>query len=147
MIYRYILETIEQKVVALKEEIEFARSYLFLQQIHYDESLTFSIKLESEWHKSAMPPLSLQVVLENAFKHNVIIPVQPLHIEISRENHWLVIRNNMQRKISHEYTLGIGQKNLVKRYAMISNLLPVFEIENSSYIVKLPLIKDEDGNH
>jgi len=142
-IYRYVLETIEQPVTTLNKELEFMRSYLFLQQIRYGESLTFSVNIYANLLPWLLPPLSLQVLLENAIKHNIVNESNPLKIEILNENTSLIVRNNIQPKISGNST-GLGLKNLVKRYALISNLEPTFTVVNNLYVAKLPLINTEN---
>ncbi len=142
-IYRYVLDTIEQPVARLNQELEFMRSYLFLQQMRYGKNLTWSVNIPAELLQSAIPPLSLQVVLENAIKHNIVNEAKPLHIEVFSENNHLIIKNNIQLKVGTRSS-GLGQKNLLKRYAFISNSAPVFQIINNDYIAKLPLIKIED---
>lgn len=141
-IYRYVLETIEQPVVTLSQELDFMRSYLFLQQIRYGESLTYSVNIPAELLQMVVPPLSLQVLLENAIKHNIVNEEKPLKIEIFNEGIYLNIRNNIQPKISGTST-GLGLKNLVKRYALISTLQTSFKVINNYYIAKIPLIKIE----
>jgi LytS/YehU family sensor histidine kinase len=143
-IYRYVLETIEQPVVTLNRELEFMRSYLFLQQIRYGESLTYSVNIISGHLQLLVPPLSLQVLLENAMKHNIVNDDKPLKIEICSEGDYLIIKNPVQPRISVTST-GLGLKNLIKRYALISKLEPEFKIENSFYIARIPLIKVEQN--
>lgn len=145
MIYRYVLETIEQPVATLGKELEFMRSYLFLQQIRYGENLTYSVNINADLMELFLPPLSLQVVLENAMKHNILNESKPLHISICNEALTLVVKNNIQPKISKGISTGLGLKNLVKRYALISNLEPEFKVENKDYIARLPLIKTENN--
>ncbi len=145
MIYRYVLETIEQPVSTLRKELVFTKSYFFLQQIRYGENLSYSVNISAELLEMSLPPLSLQVVLENAMKHNIINDSKPLHIEISNQGSTLVVKNNMQLKISKGISTGVGLKNLIKRYALISNLVPEFKVETSHYIAKLPLIKIESN--
>lgn len=140
MIYRYVLETIEKPVVTLGEELAFVRSYFFLQQIRYGDSLTLSVNLPSELLELLLPPLSLQVVLENAIKHNIVNASQPLQIDISGSGRQLVIRNNLQPKISAYTSTHLGQANLSRRYAMITTEEPGFFVETGFYKVKLPLI-------
>lgn len=139
-IYRYVLETIEQPVVTLSKELDFMRSYLFLQQIRYGENLTFTDNIPSGLLPMVVPPLSLQVLLENAIKHNIVNESKPLKIEIFSEDLYLIVKNNIQPKISGTST-GLGLKNLVKRYALISKLEPSFQINNNYYVAKIPLIK------
>lgn len=142
-IYRYVLETIEKPVVSLNEELDFIRSYIFLQQIRYGESLSFKVNLPADLLGMLLPPLSLQLVLENAIKHNIVNQSQPLNIDISHDSSWLIVKNNMQRKISSNVSTGLGQKNLVKRYAMICEDIPQFMVESNNYIVRLPLIQTD----
>ncbi len=142
-IYRYVLDTIEKPVVSVDEEINFARSYMFLQQIRYGEQLKFSIDLPTKILSALLPPLSLQVVLENACKHNLIDEEKPLQIAIRNENDSLVITNNIQLKISSRTSKGTGQLNLRKRYELLSDDLPEFRVGTNEYKVILPLIYDE----
>ncbi len=142
-IYRYVLETIEQPVTTLGKELDFMRSYLFLQQIRYGDTLTFSVNIAANMLPWLLPPLSLQVVLENAIKHNIVNESKPLKIEIYSESAFLVVKNTIQPKISGTST-GLGLKNLAKRYALISALEPTFRVVNNKYIAKLPLINTEN---
>ena len=140
-IYRYVLETIEQPVASLGKELDFMRSYLFLQQIRYGDTLSYSVDIQAELLELFLPPLSLQVVLENATKHNIVNESKPLHIDIYNEGSTLVVKNNLQSKISSGRSTGLGLKNLVKRYALISKLEPSFNVVNNHYVAKIPLIK------
>jgi PAS domain S-box-containing protein len=143
-IYRYVLETIEKPVVTLSKELSFVRSYIFLQQNRYGENLILAVNLPSDLLKLYMPPLSLQIVLENAIKHNIVNESNPLHINIFNEEGRLIISNNIQPKISMGKSTGLGQKNMVKRYSLISDKVPSFQVINNQYVVKLPLLKIEN---
>ncbi|MDA3912509.1 MAG: sensor histidine kinase [Bacteroidales bacterium] len=142
-VYRYVLESIEQPVRALNREMEFARSYLFLQQIRYGDGLKYSVEMPADCMSQLLPPLSLQVVLENSIKHNIVDAERPLIIEISCHDGELVVINNIQLKISTNVSTGVGLQNLKKRYTFVSEKAPVFYIDNNHYIAKLPLIKAE----
>lgn len=144
-IYRYVLETIERPVTTLEKELDFMRSYMYLQQMRYGNNLTYSVDIPASILVLLLPPLSLQVVLENAIKHNIVNDTTPLHIEIGRKNHELVISNPIQLKVSRTRSTGLGLKNLKKRYAMISDQTPSFHIVDNSYVAKLPLLKNEEG--
>lgn len=143
-IYRYVLETIEKHVVSLADELGFVRSYIFLQQIRYGDAIRLSVNVTAGVLNNYLPPLSLQLVLENAIKHNVVSTGQPLIIDIFMEENRLVVVNNIQVKVSSGKSTGLGQKNLAKRYMMISDEVPEFSVRNNSYIVKLPLIDSEN---
>ncbi|WP_162416575.1 sensor histidine kinase [Cyclobacterium roseum] len=142
-IYRYVLETIEQPVATLEKELNFMRSYLFLQKIRYGDYLVYSINVPASLLKFFLPPLSLQVVLENAIKHNVINESMPLSIDIFSQGNYLIVKNNLQPKISMGHSTGLGVKNLTKRYAMIGSEEPAFVVQTDYYIAKLPLIDGE----
>jgi len=142
-IYRYVLEMIEQPVATLKDEAGFMKSYLFLQQIRYGSNLTFSVNIPSELLSWRLPPLSLQTLLENAIKHNIVNEERPLNVEIFCENNYLIVRNNIQPKISGKST-GVGLKNLKKRYALICDIKPSFGINDNCYVAKIPLISPEN---
>lgn len=144
MVYRYVLETIEKQVVSLGDELEFMRSYMFLQQIRYGEHLILQVNVPSAYLKKLMPPLSLQLVLENAIKHNEISQSKPLKIEIYCHDGFLLLKNVLQPKVSSGNSTGMGQKNLFKRYELLHDEVPTFVIENSSYVVKLPLIDNDE---
>lgn len=146
-IYRYVLETIEQPVARLEKELDFLRSYLFLQQIRYGKSLMYSINIPGEMFEMVLPPLSLQITTENAIKHNVVDKDKPLRIDIYCENRQVIVKNNLQLKISAVASTGLGIKNLKRRYSFISSEAPEFYVNTNYYIAKLPLIdidNDED---
>ncbi len=144
MVYRYVLETIEKQVVTLGDELGFVHSYMFLQQIRYGKSLELEINVPAEKLTSLMPPLSLQLVLENAIKHNEISELKPLTIGILVEKEMLIVRNIVQPKFSSGVSTRMGQKNLMKRYELLHDILPEFLVENKFYVAKLPLINDDE---
>lgn len=143
LIYRYVLETIEQPLVDLKSELRFSRSYLFLQQLRYGEGVKVNITVPAAYLDQLLPPLSMQVVLENAIKHNIANASKPLYIKVGVENGHLVVRNNLQPKVSNTYSAGLGQRNLTNRYQMVNAKVPTFTVKTSNYEVRLPLIKIE----
>src|SRR5688572_13752301 len=95
-VYRYVLDTRDKEVVPLEEESSFLKSYLFLQQIRFGDKLKLSIAIDDV--KTKLPPLVLQMLIENAIKHNVIAEDSPLSIRVYSEGEYLVVENNLQRK-------------------------------------------------
>lgn len=149
-IYRYVLESIEQPVSSLEKELDFMRSYLFLQQIRHGDNLSYSVNIAGSLLGLMLPPLSLQVVLENAIKHNIVNNDKPLHIDISCDGEVLMIKNNIQPVISRGISTGMGLKNLQRRYALVSDQTPEFRVVNRQYVARLPLInpeQDEGADH
>jgi len=141
-IYRYVLETVEQTVSTVENELDFINSYCFLQQIRYGKNLTFAVNVQAHVMSCFVPPLSLQTLFENAIKHNIVNELKPLHIDVINEADYLVIKNNIQTKLSKTKSTGIGLKNLTKRYSLICDSQPVFYRDKDTFIAKLPLIKE-----
>ena len=140
-IYRYVLDNIEQTVSPLEKELDFIRSYFFLQEIRYGASLTYSINLPASIMNCFLPPLSFQIIIENAIKHNVVNESKPLHIDIRYEDKFIIISNKIQAKISRSKSTGIGLNNLQKRYALISDIHPDFNVMENRFVARLPLIE------
>ena len=140
-LYRYVLESIEEPLVSLEKELDFINAYMYLQQIRYGKSIEYSINIPAAMLRYQMPPLSLQVVFENAIKHNQLTGEAPLNIRITVDDDKLVVSNTYRPKVSKYERKGIGQQNLERRYALLGNEKPAFRITENDYIVELPLIK------
>jgi len=142
-VYRYVLDTRAQEVVELKTEMEFVESYLYLQKIRFDEKLRVEINVKG-YEKSMVPPMSIQMLLENAIKHNTIAKDEPLTIQISVEDGKLVVSNNLQKKnIPIGEISGTGLDNITSRYEFLSkDKVDVIETD-TTFTVKLPLLSFE----
>jgi LytS/YehU family sensor histidine kinase len=125
-------------VVTLDEELKFLMSYLYLQQIRFGDKLKLNIQLEGV--KSMVAPLVVQMLIENAIKHNIVSEENPLEIHVYTMDNFIVVENNLQKKmVFSEESTGIGLENICKRYEFLSNT-PVEIIQNDKFIVKLPVI-------
>ncbi|WP_299185610.1 sensor histidine kinase [uncultured Aquimarina sp.] len=143
-IYRYNLTQSEEVVVPLKKELELINSYMSLQKIRFGESIIFQNNIEESKLHLLLPPMTLELLFENAIKHNSVDINKPLKITISIENLNLKVINNFQPKNNdYEKSLGIGQKNLVNQYKMLHTKIPEFNILNNNYIASIPLIQPE----
>lgn len=142
-IYRVVLELKEHSLIHLSEELDFIRSYIFLQKIRFSENLSIDINIPSQYLDHYLPPFSLQLVIENAIKHNIISEEHPLHIEIYYEADRLVVRNNLQIRNNFHGSTGVGSKNMELRYKLISEDEPEFYTDAEYYYVRLPLIEEE----
>ena len=137
-VYRYLLDTRDKEIVPLEEEKKFLESYLFLQQIRFGEKLKLTVSLDDR--PCMVPPLVLQMLVENAIKHNVISEQAPLSIHIHTEEDFIVIENNLQKKDKMmEDSPGVGLDNIRKRYEFLTNK-KVEVIEREKFIVRLPMI-------
>ncbi|MEM9857000.1 MAG: histidine kinase [Bacteroidota bacterium] len=139
-VYRYVLETREKDVVPLAEELNFVKSFIFLQKIRHEDSLVFILE-EFETANLSVIPLSVQMLVENALKHNVISDDEPLIVRIYQKGSFLVIENNLQKKnILKEESSGIGLENIKAQYEMLSSGEVVIKEDNHLFTVELPLI-------
>ncbi|WP_286755318.1 histidine kinase [Roseivirga sp. UBA838] len=139
-VYRYVLETRSKEVVSLETEMKFVESYLFLQHIRFDDKLRVEASV-SGFENRMLPPLALQMLLENAIKHNTIAKDEPLTISIRVEEDMLVVENNLQIKnIPTEESSGMGLANIKARYEFLSDKPVVVEKTESYFRVKLPLL-------
>ncbi len=144
-VYRYTLDVIDKPVISLAEEIEFARAYMFLQKLRFEDAFVFDISIDESCFDQLIPPLALQILLENAFKHNTATRKKPLNIKISgkKNSNSIVVRNNIQHKVRLKYSRGIGLENLRNRYQLISEILPEVQSAGNEYIVRLPLLNSD----
>jgi LytS/YehU family sensor histidine kinase len=144
-IFRYILEIKDKSVVELKSELDFLSAYYYLQKIRFEEDLQLSIFIEKDIYNMLLPPLSLQLLVENAIKHNQIRTDIPLKISIEHQGNILVVRNNLLRRNKSDITsTKIGQTNLINRYQHISEQTPRFYEKDGYYIAEIPLLRDEN---
>ncbi len=138
-IYRYVLEQKDKDAVNISEELEFVEDYIYLQKMRYGKGLTFTINISSM--DGYVAPLALQLLLENAIKHNIISDDEPLQIELIDDNDFYILKNNLQKKKAIQKNSQIGLDNLYKRYEILS-IKKVEIIENQDeFIVKLPKLE------
>jgi LytS/YehU family sensor histidine kinase len=138
-IYRYVLDHKDKELVSLEDEIRFIRSYINLHQIRHDESLQVSIEVNDL--TGYIIPLSLQTLLENCFKHNIISEEKPLNVKLWREGEFIIVQNNLQKRRVIQDSNGIGLETISKRYEYFSRQ-PIEIIQDEEYFtVKIPIIK------
>lgn len=140
-VYRYVLEVRSKELVPLADELKFVESYLYLQQIRFGDKLKIENSLQDV--DGLIPPLALQILVENSIKHNIISEDDPLTIKMFREDNFVVIENNLQKKIQlTEASTGIGLDNISKRYEFLTGQKIVIEETSAAFIVKLPLLSN-----
>jgi LytS/YehU family sensor histidine kinase len=141
-IYRYVLDVNDKVVVELNDELVFINHYLQLQQLRYGNNLIVNTNISVNYLNNYILPLSVQIIVENAIKHNEISADKPLTISICVENDFLVISNNLQKRTIMHESSGIGLQNLTQQYAHLTNQLPQFGISDNCYVAMLPLITE-----
>ncbi len=137
--YRDILQLKDKELIPLNEELAILKRYLYLQQIRFGEKFSFDINLESS-EMAMVIPLSVQMLIENVFKHNVISGDQLLNINIEIKNKELIVRNTYIPIKTKEFSTGLGLSNLYERILYLTGEKLFFGVDGDKYIVKLPLI-------
>lgn len=136
-VYRYVLDKKDQEVVPIKDEISFVASYVFLQKIRFGENLILTV--EGEEPAGFVPPLAIQVLVENAIKHNVVSTAKPLEIKITYKRADVVVSNVINLKKTKDST-GTGLENLKARYAFLSNVPVEISDRDGVFKVLLPVL-------
>lgn len=138
-IYRYILDNEDVDLIPLSNELEFVTKYFDLQRERDGNKIDLKIQV-SDSEKIRIIPVSLQILVENALKHNSVSENNPLKINIYKEDAFIVVSNNIQRKNSLDNSYGTGLTNLKNRIKLITGREAVVDQENNKFIVKTPII-------
>jgi two-component system, LytTR family, sensor kinase len=141
-VYRYILNNQEKELVPLQSELDFIQPYLFLLHKRFDNSLQVSINIPDHYKNCHVVPAALQMLIENAIKHNIVSSQRPLHIDIhANGNQTLIVSNNLQlRQTTEEPSTRIGLQNIMKRYEIISGRNVIVNSTPEKFEVTLPLL-------
>jgi len=143
--YRYILDNRELDLVSLEKELNFLDAYIFMMDIRHKGAVVIETSVKVNSKDYFIPTLSLQMLVENALKHNQYSKEKPLHITISTiQNDALAIKNNLQKRTNPEETTGMGLQNIKKRYAFYTNKQVLIREEDAFFEVIIPLL-DNSG--
>ena len=146
--YRYILDNRTQDLVPLRRELGFMDSFVFMMEIRHQDAVKIKMNVQPETQRLLLPTLSLQMLVENALKHNSHSPDNPLEIEIKTiDAQTLVVRNNLQQRASKEESTGVGLQNIKNRYAYYTNKDVVVREEPTYFEVILPLLPTDLLEH
>jgi len=140
-VYRHLLNNQDKELVELRSELEFIHPYLFLLNKRFGQGLTVDIHIPDHYKTWHVVPAALQMLIENAIKHNVLSRNRPLHIDIhANGDHTLVVKNNLQPRIVSEHSTRIGLQNIMKRYELISGRTVLIRKTEEIFEVTLPLL-------
>jgi len=145
-VYRYMLEKRKSDLVTIDEEMQFTKSFIYLLGLRFEKKLIFELNVPPEIDKMEIVPLTLQILIENAVKHNVVSMKKPLTISIFTEkDRMIIVQNNLQLKEDEAYSAGIGLSNIRTRLNLVTdNAMELIEDEND-FIVKVPILKKYDN--
>ncbi|MBP9848987.1 MAG: 2TM domain-containing protein [Flavobacterium sp.] len=139
-VYRYVLEQKDKELVSVAEELKFAKTYMNLLKMRFENSITFEIPEGFDNEEAKVVPLSLQLLLENCIKHNIVSEAKPLHVKITIENNQLVVTNNLQKKEVLSDRKGVGLQNIVNRYAILTKRTVLVEENEKEFKIFLPIL-------
>ena len=140
-VYRYVLNNQDKELVEVRSELEFIHPYLFLLSKRFDQALKVDIDIPDRYKTWHVVPAALQMLIENAIKHNIVSSRRPLHIEIhANGNQSLVVKNNLQLRTVTEPSTKIGLQNIITRYELIGDRRVIVRQTEEAFEVTLPLL-------
>ncbi len=139
-VYRYLLYNQEKKVVPLQEEIAFLEAYAYLLRIRFNDNLVIENRITEKSNSIMVAPASIQMLIENAIKHNVASKKSPLKIVLEQETEYIRVTNTRQPKEVEEDSTKVGLKNIVSRYRLLSDKPVEIEATEGLFSVKLPML-------
>lgn len=142
-VYRYVLEQKDKEIVSLEEELAFLNSVVYLYSIRFEQNLKVDISVDFQKDEMIVP-MSLQMLFENAVKHNEISDKAPLRVDIFRENDSVIVRNNLQLRSTKPPSSSIGLSNIGKRYNFLVNKDIEVKTDEKEFLVKIPIIRLAD---
>lgn len=141
-VYRYLLHANEKNLTTLAKELDFLDNYFQLLKTRFGDAVNLDVNISEHELDSLIPPLTLQLLVENAVKHNTVLPAKPLHISISTDyNDHLLVVNNLQKKNTSVPSNKLGLKSIISKYHLMKKGPVVVENTGTHFIVTLPLIK------
>lgn len=143
-VYRFILESGNTNLTTIEKELKFTKAYVYIQSERFGDNLQMNWNIPKDKLTAMIVPMSLQLLIENAIKHNIVSRAEPLVITVAIKDDFLVVHNKIQAKSTKVHSTKIGLKNIQQRYALISNKLPEIINDENQFTVSLPLLKLSD---
>lgn len=143
--YRFTLESRKLDLIRLAEELEILNAYVFLLKARFEEGIDLSIDIDPAYDQSLIPPFTLQLLVENCIKHNIVSLDKPLKIKLYSEKDMLVVENRLQLKTTREISTGLGLENINQRYTHLLNKAIEIQVSETLFSIKLPIIYE--NNH
>ena len=142
-VYRVILQTDKEELITLRDELKFVEAYIYLVKIRFQDLLEIKIKVAKEKLGFELPPLTIQMLIENALKHNVITEDDPLKVEVTSAGNFLIVTNNLNKNLNAKGQ-GSGLDNISLRYSYYTDNRVQIEETEDKFTVKVPLIDIEE---
>ncbi|MEO1258804.1 MAG: histidine kinase [Bacteroidota bacterium] len=141
-VYRYVLESRGEQLITLSDEMNFMEAYIFLQKERFQKNLQIEINIDEQYHQFYIVPLALQILFENAIKHNIVSSKKPLNIKLYSRENFLVVENNLQRKRTVSEGTKVGLNNVRTRYKIFTNKEVAIQETDTTFRVTIPLLNN-----
>ncbi|HEV7331028.1 MAG TPA: histidine kinase [Flavisolibacter sp.] len=146
VVYRYLLRNNQGNTTSLKEEIRFIESYNHLLKTRFGQGFQSSIRIEPAAMNDSLPPMTLQLLVENAVKHNIVSADKPLYLQLYTKNGNLVVQNNLQKKTRAVASNKVGLSNINAKYKLLKQPPVTIQETADSFTVTIPLIKNNEAH-
>jgi two-component system, LytTR family, sensor kinase len=140
--YRFTLESRKLNLIKLEEELKILESYMFLLKARFEEGIDLSVDIDPKVQQTYIPPFTLQLLVENCIKHNVVSLERPLQIKIYSEGDFIVVQNQIQLKRTREASTGMGLENINQRYTHLLDKKITIQPNDTFFTIKLPVIHE-----
>jgi LytS/YehU family sensor histidine kinase len=146
-VYRYLLQSNQQELVTVETEIRFIESYFHLLKTRFNEGLIMKLDIDDCYKHYLLPALTLQLLIENAIKHNIVEKGRALTITITAAEGKLTVRNNLQKKSAGVYSTKIGLANIIAKYQLLQQPEVMIWETDEEFKVVLPLIQKKEHDY
>ena len=140
-VYRHILNSQEKELIELRTELDYIKPYIFLLQKRFPDSISIVLDIPESYQNWYIVPVALQMLIENAIKHNIVSRARPLQVSIVVKGEHLIVKNNLQLKLQVEHSTQIGLQNISQRYQIITGKAIKIDKDQNSFSVSIPLIR------
>ncbi|MEM9679903.1 MAG: histidine kinase, partial [Bacteroidota bacterium] len=141
--YRYILDNREEDLVSLEKELQFLDAFIFMMKVRHSGAIYINTNITVKPRSVMIPTLSLQMLVENALKHNYYSKEQPITIDIYTKDHRLIVKNNIRKRVDSETSTKLGLVNIKKRYAFYTNKDVIVDEDQGMFKVSMPLLSKD----
>jgi LytS/YehU family sensor histidine kinase len=139
-LFRYVLDSRDKELVPLKDEVEFMRSFIYLLKTRFEDKLEIVVDLQTSANEFIVP-MTLQLLLENAVKHNEVSETYPLKIRISKNEDYLEVENTLRTKNAGENSKNTGLKNIMQQFSFFTERQIEINDSNGKFHVRIPILK------
>lgn len=142
-LYRYVIDNSDKELISLEEELNFLESYIFLLKTRFEKNLDIKLLLEAA-QDDLIVPMALQLLIENAVKHNEVSSAKPLIVEISRKDDYILVANKLQKKNAENKSAKTGLMNITKRYTYLTDKKIDVKLTDNRFEVLIPILKSAE---